>query len=79
MTEVIVHGWDLAVATNRGFVPPESVVLACHDHVEGFLAEAPLPELWGEPVAADETLSLLDRTVAIAGRDPDRWRVMPPS
>lgn len=79
LTEVIVHGWDLAVATDHGFDPPESVVHACHDHVEGFLTEAPLPELWGEPVAADHTLSLLDRTVAFAGRDPERWRVMPPS
>lgn len=79
MTEVIVHGWDLAVATNRGFVPPESVVLACHEHVEGFLTEAPLPELWGEPVAADETLPLLDRTVAIAGRDPRSWHLAPPA
>ncbi|WP_207837291.1 TIGR03086 family metal-binding protein [Williamsia soli] len=79
MTEVIVHGWDLAVATHRGFVPPESVVLACHDHVQGFLTEAPLPELWGEPVPVDATLSLLDRTVAIAGRDPRSWRLAPPA
>lgn len=74
-TEVVVHGWDLAVATGHGFAPPELLVRACHDHVEDFLPAAPLPELWGEPITAVGTMTLLDRTVAIAGRDPRAWRL----
>jgi len=78
LTEVIIHGWDLAVATGHGFSPPEHLVHACHSHVEVFVPDAPLPQLWGEQVQAGETASLLDRTVAITGRDPRSWHLVPP-
>lgn len=76
LTEVIVHGWDLAAATGHEFSPPESLVLACHDHVELFLPNAPIPQLWGDRVEIVDA-SLLERTVAIAGRDPRSWRKGP--
>lgn len=78
LTEVIVHGWDLAVATGRGFAPPEHLVRACHDHVVVFVPEAPIPELWGTQVTIG-AVSLIDRTVAAAGRDPRSWHLVPPS
>lgn len=79
LTEVLVHGWDLAVATGHAFAVPEHLVRACHDHVEVFVPAAPVPELWGESVAGGETMPLLDRTVAITGRDPRAWHLAPQS
>lgn len=72
LTEVVVHGWDLAVATGCAFTPPDNLVQACLDHVESFLAEPPIPELWGDRIDV-RFGSLLDRTVAVAGRDPRSW------
>ncbi|MFW0795085.1 TIGR03086 family metal-binding protein [Gordonia sp. CPCC 205515] len=73
LTEVIVHGWDLAVATGQPFDPPAELVAACHDHVAVFVPDAPVPALWGTQVALDD-VDLLERTVAITGRDPRPWR-----
>ncbi|MDA2806763.1 TIGR03086 family metal-binding protein [Nocardiopsis suaedae] len=73
LTEVVVHGWDLARAAGRGFDPPEAAVRACLEHVADFVPSAPVPELWGRPVAVAEDAPLLERAVAITGRDPG-WR-----
>ncbi|MDA2809775.1 TIGR03086 family metal-binding protein [Nocardiopsis sp. RSe5-2] len=70
LTEVVVHGWDLARATGRGFDPPEAAVRACLEHVADFVPKAPVPELWGPEVPVGPGAPLLDRVVAITGRDP---------
>ncbi|WP_024801124.1 TIGR03086 family metal-binding protein [Nocardia sp. BMG51109] len=70
LTEMVVHGWDLAVALGRPFHLPEETLRACLDHVTAFVPEAPLPELWGSAVDAPATAPLIDRIVAVTGRDP---------
>ncbi|MEE4021856.1 TIGR03086 family metal-binding protein [Gordonia sp. PKS22-38] len=72
LTEVIVHGWDLAAALDAPFAPPADLVRACHDHVTEFVPTAPVPELWGEHVALDDA-GMLEATVAATGRDPRPW------
>ena len=69
-TELVVHGWDLAVATGQPFDLPEPTLQACLDHVAGFLPNAPLPELWGPPLEVPDDAPLLDQILAITGRDP---------
>jgi uncharacterized protein (TIGR03086 family) len=69
-TEVVVHGWDLAVAIDQPFELPEATLQACWDHVAEFVPQAPLPDLWGPPVAVDGDAPLLDRIVALTGRTP---------
>ncbi|MER5394881.1 TIGR03086 family metal-binding protein [Saccharopolyspora sp. NPDC002686] len=70
LTEVVVHGWDLAQATGQPFDLPEPTLRACLEHVEEFVPEAPIPELWGTAVDVPADAPLLDRIVAITGRRP---------
>ncbi|WP_092529317.1 TIGR03086 family metal-binding protein [Amycolatopsis arida] len=70
LTEMVVHGWDLARATGQPFDLPEETLRACLDHVSGFVTEAPLPELWNPPVEVPADAPLLDRVVGLAGRTP---------
>ncbi|MDT7631469.1 MAG: hypothetical protein QOI50_3399, partial [Pseudonocardiales bacterium] len=44
---------------------------ACFDHLAGFLPNAPVEGLWGPPIEVSANAALLDRTVAITGRDPE--------
>ncbi|TDC92824.1 TIGR03086 family protein [Saccharopolyspora aridisoli] len=70
LTEVVVHGWDLAQATGARFHLPEGTLRGCWAHVRVFVPSAPLPELWGPPVEVDDDAPLLDRIVAMTGRAP---------
>ncbi|HZE41896.1 MAG TPA: TIGR03086 family metal-binding protein [Stackebrandtia sp.] len=74
ISELLVHGWDVAVACGLPYEPSSAVV----DYVWGFQShgnphtEGP-PGLFGPPVAADEDAPRLDRLIAHLGRDP-RWK-----
>ena len=70
LTELVVHGWDIATATGQPFDLPEQTLQACFDHVAVFVPNAPLPDLWGPPAEVPPDASLLDRIVAITGRVP---------
>lgn len=70
LTEMVVHGWDLAQATGARFHLPEDTLRACWAHVRVFVPSAPLPELWGPPVEVADDAPLLDRIVAMTGRAP---------
>ena len=70
LTELVVHGWDIATATGQGFDLPEQTLQACFEHVAVFVPNAPLPDLWGPPVEVPPDAALLDRILAITGRAP---------
>ncbi|WP_433577574.1 TIGR03086 family metal-binding protein [Nocardia brasiliensis] len=72
LTELVVHGWDLARATGRPLDLPTATLRACLDHVVDFVPKAPVPQLWGPAVDASDDAALIDRIVAVTGRDP-RW------
>ncbi len=72
LDEVVVHGWDLAVATGRELRVSDEDARAC----AGFVASFPAPEgdgPFGPPLPVPEGASELDRLVALTGRDP-AWR-----
>jgi uncharacterized protein (TIGR03086 family) len=77
LDEVVLHGWDLAVATGQDYaVEPHAL-----DAVERFCAGIPdVPEarggLFGPRITVPGDASQLDRVLGLAGRDP-AWR--PPS
>jgi uncharacterized protein (TIGR03086 family) len=78
LDEVVVHGWDLAVATGQDYRPDETSVQACFDFV-GDRSDEPaegIPGLFGPVVPVGEHAPLLDRLIGRVGRDP-RWT--PPS
>lgn len=56
LTEMVVHGWDIAKATGQPFDLPEETLRACLDHVAGFVPNAPVEGLWGPAVEVPTTL-----------------------
>jgi uncharacterized protein (TIGR03086 family) len=70
LTELVVHGWDIAKATGQPFDLPEPTLRACLDHVAAFVPKAPIPALWGSPVDVEPGATLIERIVAITGRTP---------
>ena len=70
LTELVVHGWDIAKATGQPFDLPEPMLRACLEHVAVFVPEAPIPALWDSPVDVEPGATLIERIVAITGRTP---------
>lgn len=70
LTELVVHGWDLAKATGQPFELPEQTLRTCLDHVAEFVPNAPIPALWSAPVDVAPDATLIERIVAITGRTP---------
>ena len=72
--ELVVHGWDLAVSTGQPYSPAEPNLLASYQ-LASSIPDDPQARrgLFGPRVAVPDDASLLERTLAAAGRDP-RWR-----
>lgn len=70
LTEVVVHGWDLAQATDQPFNPSRETLQACFHHVAEFVPNAPIESLWGPIVEVPADAPLLDRIVGLTGRHP---------
>jgi uncharacterized protein (TIGR03086 family) len=70
LDEVVIHGWDLAVATGQPYEPDEATAAVVH----GFLVESrkePVPEsLFGPVVSVNDDAPTFDRALGLAGRDP---------
>jgi uncharacterized protein (TIGR03086 family) len=73
LDELVVHGWDLAVAAGLPYDPDPVTLQALHDFVADLVARGRVrPGLWEPPVPVSADASLLERTLALTGRDP-RW------
>ncbi|MBU2669486.1 TIGR03086 family protein [Actinoplanes bogorensis] len=72
MNEVIMHSWDLAMATGQEYyTDPRTLEVLIE-----FLAEGPeegTPGLFGPRVPTDDESTLLDQALALTGRDAG-WR-----
>jgi uncharacterized protein (TIGR03086 family) len=80
LDELVVHGWDLAVATGQPYRADEAGVRACLgfvSQVSGEGQEAP-PGLFGPPVPVPAGASPLDRLLGLTGRDPG-WSAPAPA
>ncbi|SDO46224.1 TIGR03086 family metal-binding protein [Geodermatophilus sp. DSM 45219] len=73
LDEVLVHGWDLAVATGQDYAADPASVAACTEFAAQAAAEGPTPGLFGPPVPVPEDAPPLDRLLGLTGRDP-AWR-----
>ncbi|HEX6515380.1 MAG TPA: TIGR03086 family metal-binding protein [Nocardioidaceae bacterium] len=73
--EVVVHGWDIAVATGQPFDCDPALVQAALAFVTSAVEQNPegSPGLFGPPVPVPDDAPLLDRLVGLTGRDP-AWR-----
>jgi uncharacterized protein (TIGR03086 family) len=75
LDEVVIHGWDLAVATGQPFDCAPPLLEAVHGFVHSSAEQNPegTPGLFGPPVAVPEDAPLLDQVISLAGRHP-AWR-----
>lgn len=73
MTEVVIHGWDLARATGQPFDVDPDIAEAVHTNVAQFAAQGPVEGLFDAAVPVVDDAPVLDRAIALSGRDPG-WR-----
>jgi uncharacterized protein (TIGR03086 family) len=78
LNEVLIHGWDLAVATGQEYRPDPASVRACFDFGVEFAKGAPEARnaIYGPVVPVPDDAPLFDRLLGQTGRDPG-WA--PPS
>lgn len=72
LTEVVLHGWDVAVSTGQPYELDARTAQACLDHISQFDA-AGTEGLFGPAVPVPDDAPMLERVLARSGRDP-RWR-----
>ena len=70
LTEVVVHGWDVAVSAGLSYDVPDETLAAVRDHVASFSGGEPIEGLFGAAVPVPDDAPLMDRVMALTGRDP---------
>lgn len=70
LTEVVVHGWDVARATGQPYDVDAATPAAVLPHVTQSAAEGPVEGLFGPAVPVSDDAQVLDRIVGLTGRDP---------
>lgn len=72
LTEVVVHGWDVARSSGQDYDCDQATLEACQAHVSAVAASDPaeLEGLFGPAVAVPADAPVLDRIAALSGRDP---------
>ena len=70
LTEVVVHGWDVAVTAGLPYDVPADILEAVLAHVATFSGGEPIEGLFGAAVPVADDAPLMDRVVALTGRDP---------
>ena len=75
LDEVVVHSWDVAMASGQPFTSPPNLLEALFRFLSGFVGANPngVPGLFGPPVSVSESADLLDQVIGLTGRDP-AWR-----
>jgi len=73
LTEVVVHGWDLAVATAQAYPVDDATAAVLLEHLTAFTAGDPVEGLFGPPVTIGDDADAFGRALALSGRDPE-WR-----
>jgi uncharacterized protein (TIGR03086 family) len=72
LDEVVIHGWDLAVASGQRVTFPPDLLEMAYGFVEATVAQNPegTPGLFGAPVPVPDGTARFDRLIALSGRDP---------
>jgi uncharacterized protein (TIGR03086 family) len=68
--ELVIHGWDLARATGQEYTPDQAALQICHDFLAASVDDPDRGQIFGPVVPVGPEASLLDRAVALSGRDP---------
>jgi uncharacterized protein (TIGR03086 family) len=70
LNEVLVHGWDLAVAIGQPYAADPDAAQVCLDHAYEFAAEVPDADVYGPEVPVPADAPVFDRLLGVTGRDP---------
>lgn len=70
LTEVVIHGWDVARASGQPYDIDSESANAVLPHVAETAAAGPVEGLFGPAVRVADDAAPLDRIVALSGRDP---------
>jgi uncharacterized protein (TIGR03086 family) len=70
LTEVLIHGWDVAAATGQEYEIDPGTLDGVLPHVTAIASEGPVEGLFGPAVAVADDAPALDRVIAMSGRDP---------
>jgi uncharacterized protein (TIGR03086 family) len=71
LDELLIHGWDLARATDQPYRPDDASLETIKGWIEEMLAQGfPRDGIFGPPVEVPASAPLLDRVVGLTGRDP---------
>jgi uncharacterized protein (TIGR03086 family) len=76
IAEMVLHGWDLAAATGQAYTVSEPAAAAALRAVEANAELFREYKGFAEPVEAPPAASVLDRLLALSGRDPG-WTPAP--
>jgi uncharacterized protein (TIGR03086 family) len=69
--ELVVHGWDLARATGQQLTCSNDVAEIVYQGALEFGEQGREYNIYAEPVPVPESAPLLDRALALTGRDPN--------
>ncbi len=70
VSELAVHGWDLAVATGQRLELPADLLAHLHDTVVAGVEQGREMGMYGPEVAVPADAPTLDRILGLTGRDP---------
>jgi uncharacterized protein (TIGR03086 family) len=69
--ELVIHGWDLARATDRPYDPDPAALRVSHDFLYAAASDPTRGGgIFGPVVPVPKDAPLLDRAVGLSGRDP---------
>ncbi|MGW0433057.1 TIGR03086 family metal-binding protein [Micromonospora sp. NPDC003197] len=70
LAELVLHGWDLAVATGQRPAYSTAVAETTRGIIERMAGQGRAAGIFAEPVPVPDSASPLDRALAFSGRDP---------
>ncbi|MEY2478813.1 MAG: hypothetical protein QOG87_4128 [Actinomycetota bacterium] len=70
LDELVVHGWDVAKASDQPYDPGADELEAVHGFVSQFAGDDGPDSIFGPPVPVPDDAPLLDRVIGLTGRDP---------
>lgn len=72
-SDLVLHGWDLAEATGQEFTCTPDAAATTLAFIEQTADQGRAAGLYAQPVPVAEETPILDRALALSGRDP-AWR-----
>jgi uncharacterized protein (TIGR03086 family) len=71
LTEVVIHGWDLARASGQAYAVDSDTLDVVLPYVTAVAAEGPTEGLFGAAVPVADDAPILDRIIGLSGRNPN--------